>query len=90
MRQNEEYRHISATVSRLKPRKADRPRASRPLPRVIQEHVKKPLAEELLFGSLVKGGTVRVRLDGDKLAFTFEALPPKGEDAGEKAPELAN
>ena len=63
---------------------------ARPLARVIQEHVKKPLAEELLFGSLVKGGTVRVRLDGDKLAFAFEALPPKGEDAGEKAPELAN
>jgi ATP-dependent Clp protease ATP-binding subunit ClpA len=63
---------------------------ARPLARVIQEHVKKPLAEELLFGSLVKGGTVRVRLEGDKLAFAFEAQPPKGEDAGEKTTELAH
>ena len=64
---------------------------ARPLGRVIQENVKKPLAEELLFGSLVKGGIVRVRLDGEKLAFAFEASPPKGEnDPGRKTPELAN
>ncbi|MCB1508161.1 MAG: AAA family ATPase, partial [Hyphomicrobiaceae bacterium] len=33
---------------------------ARPLGRVIQEHIKKPLADEVLFGRLVKGGTVRV------------------------------
>src|SRR5690606_10649913 len=33
---------------------------ARPLARVIQEHIKKPLAEELLFGRLTKGGVVRV------------------------------
>ena len=33
---------------------------ARPLGRVIQEHIKKPLAEELLFGSLAKGGHVKV------------------------------
>ncbi|HMK68703.1 MAG TPA: ATP-dependent Clp protease ATP-binding subunit ClpA [Stellaceae bacterium] len=50
---------------------------ARPLARIIQEHVKKPLAEELLFGKLVKGGVVHVRLQGDKLAFTFEEAPPQ-------------
>jgi ATP-dependent Clp protease ATP-binding subunit ClpA len=33
---------------------------ARPLARVIQEHIKKPLADEVLFGKLKKGGTVRV------------------------------
>ncbi|HEY4163715.1 MAG TPA: ATP-dependent Clp protease ATP-binding subunit ClpA [Dongiaceae bacterium] len=44
---------------------------ARPLARVIQDNVKKPLAEELLFGKLEKGGTVRVDLDKeiDKLIF---------------------
>ena len=42
---------------------------ARPMARVIQEHVKRPLAEELLFGKLADGGTVRVTLDeeGDRL-----------------------
>jgi ATP-dependent Clp protease ATP-binding subunit ClpA len=45
---------------------------ARPLGRIIQEHIKKPLAEELLFGRLAEGGTVRVkRSDDDKLAFEF-------------------
>lgn len=42
---------------------------ARPLARVIQEHIKKPLAEELLFGRLTKGGVVRVRIENDKPAF---------------------
>ena len=54
---------------------------ARPLSRVIQEHVKKPIAEEVLFGKLAKGGTVRVLTnadDPDKLAFEFiEAPKPK-------------
>ncbi len=46
---------------------------ARPLARVIQEHIKKPLADEILFGKLKGGGTVRVLLDreNDKLAFEF-------------------
>jgi ATP-dependent Clp protease ATP-binding subunit ClpA len=43
---------------------------ARPLARVIQEHIKKPLAEELLFGKLVKGGVVRVGLKGDAIDLT--------------------
>ena len=46
---------------------------ARPLARVIQEHIKKPLSEELLFGKLVKGGGVRIRLGDDKkLAFAYD------------------
>ena len=42
---------------------------ARPMARVVQEHIKKHLAEELLFGRLVEGGHVRVRLEGDKPAI---------------------
>jgi ATP-dependent Clp protease ATP-binding subunit ClpA len=47
---------------------------ARPLARVIQEHVKKPIADEILFGRLKNGGIVKVKLDptdADKLAFEF-------------------
>ena len=42
---------------------------ARPMARIIQEHIKRPLAEELLFGSLANGGTVRISVakDGSKL-----------------------
>ena len=40
---------------------------ARPLARVIQEHIKKPLAEELLFGKLAKGGVVRVKMKDGKI-----------------------
>ncbi|MDR3451063.1 MAG: ATP-dependent Clp protease ATP-binding subunit ClpA [Alphaproteobacteria bacterium] len=59
---------------------------ARPLGRVIQEKVKKPLAEELLFGALQKGGAVTVGMDadGDKLTFDFHANPaPKPSDVKE-------
>ncbi|MDB5494998.1 MAG: clpA [Phenylobacterium sp.] len=45
---------------------------ARPLARVIQEHIKKPLADEILFGRLVKGGHVQVVLRDGKLAFDIE------------------
>jgi ATP-dependent Clp protease ATP-binding subunit ClpA len=53
---------------------------ARPLGRVIQEHVKKPLADELLFGKLSKGGIVIVDVDteADKLTFSY---PETGGDA---------
>jgi ATP-dependent Clp protease ATP-binding subunit ClpA len=72
---------------------------ARPLGRVIQEHIKKPLADELLFGQLVKGGHVLVKVEDDKLAFEFTADkggPDKsgkgGTDgsAGGKVPEYAH
>jgi ATP-dependent Clp protease ATP-binding subunit ClpA len=52
---------------------------ARPLARVIQEHIKKPLAEELLFGKLEGGGTVRVVVeekDGAKV-LAFEVIESK-------------
>ncbi|WP_319529023.1 ATP-dependent Clp protease ATP-binding subunit ClpA [uncultured Cohaesibacter sp.] len=52
---------------------------ARPLGRVIQEHIKRPLAEEILFGKLVNGGTVRVDIDLDnmeKLFLTVIEEPP--------------
>ncbi|MBF9000781.1 MULTISPECIES: ATP-dependent Clp protease ATP-binding subunit ClpA [Vibrio] len=55
----------------------DREMGARPMARVIQDQLKKPLANELLFGSLVDGGTVKVGLDSDKL--TFEYLGSKEE-----------
>jgi ATP-dependent Clp protease ATP-binding subunit ClpA len=45
---------------------------ARPLGRVIQENIKKPLAEELLFGRLMKGGVVRVGVKDDKLELIVE------------------
>jgi ATP-dependent Clp protease ATP-binding subunit ClpA len=64
---------------------------ARPLGRVIQEHIKRPLADELLFGKLAKGGTVTVTIKEDKPSFEIsEALPkpPKpGKPASKKGPK---
>ncbi|MBE3637548.1 ATP-dependent Clp protease ATP-binding subunit ClpA [Mangrovicoccus algicola] len=60
---------------------------ARPLGRVIQEHIKKPLAEELLFGKLAKGGTVRVAVKDDKIEL--ESIPPQNPRlSGNKPPLL--
>ncbi len=45
---------------------------ARPMARLIQEHIKRPLAEELLFGKLVSGGRVKVSEQGGKLSFVVE------------------
>lgn len=74
---------------------------ARPLARMIQEHVKKPMADELLFGRLKTGGVVRVDVDRanpDALAFEYLELPARPSRGGEggggaparpKQPELA-
>jgi ATP-dependent Clp protease ATP-binding subunit ClpA len=49
----------------------DKNMGARPLGRLIQEKVKKPLAEEVLFGKLVKGGTVRILLKDDDIGFSY-------------------
>jgi len=73
---------------------------ARPMARVIQEHIKKPLADEVLFGKLKDGGHVRVILvkeeDGkEKLGFEYlegpvtpkpEKIPPKRPKARRAAP----
>jgi ATP-dependent Clp protease ATP-binding subunit ClpA len=48
---------------------------ARPMARIIQEHIKRPLAEELLFGSLVEGGHIRVRLDAEADRLVLETQP---------------
>jgi len=80
----------------------DKHYGARPLARMIQEHIKKPLAEELLFGALVKGGLVKIGLKAGKLTFTYgveeKGKPnrkpgkPKGKSGGgtSKVPELVN
>jgi len=51
---------------------------ARPMGRLIQEKIKQPLAEELLFGKLVNGGEVRVKMKDDALAFEITPAAPKG------------
>ncbi|WP_445428980.1 ATP-dependent Clp protease ATP-binding subunit ClpA [Alishewanella sp. HL-SH05] len=46
---------------------------ARPMARVIQEHLKKPLANEILFGSLSSGGDVKVSLVADALQFDYQS-----------------
>ncbi len=72
--------HISLTPaakSWLSEKGYDRLYGARPLGRTIQEYVKKPLANELLFGKLVDGGEVLVRMKDGKLIFDIEASSPK-------------
>ncbi|MEL7346849.1 MAG: ATP-dependent Clp protease ATP-binding subunit ClpA [Pseudomonadota bacterium] len=63
----------------------DEAMGARPLGRVIQDSIKKPLAEELLFGKLSKGGLVRVGVKDGKLDLT--CLPPQ-ITGGKKTPLL--
>lgn len=52
----------------------DKKMGARPMARLIQEQIKRPLAEELLFGKLNKGGHVLITVDEDKLKFAMEEL----------------
>lgn len=64
----------------------DEKMGARPMARVIQEHIKKPLAEELLFGELASGGHIHIGLseDGNELTLEAEeennATVPAGDD----------
>ena len=59
---------------------------ARPLGRVIQENIKKPLAEELLFGKLTKGGVVKVGVKDGEIDLRIE--PPETRRLGSKKPPL--
>ena len=51
---------------------------ARPLGRVIQDEIKRPLTDEMLFGKLASGGSVRVDLAEERVTFDFgtdKALP---------------
>ena len=60
---------------------------ARPLARVIQEHIKKPLADDILFGRLTRGGHVKVELKDGKIAF--DITPTKGAAVKEEEEETA-
>jgi ATP-dependent Clp protease ATP-binding subunit ClpA len=63
---------------------------ARPLSRVIQEHIKKPLAEELLFGKLTDGGVVHVDIENGKVVFDYtDAVPRKLKNPGKSEKKLA-
>ncbi|MCG2840324.1 ATP-dependent Clp protease ATP-binding subunit ClpA [Sandaracinobacter sp. RS1-74] len=61
---------------------------ARPLARVIQETIKRPLADELLFGKLANGGEVRVHIKDDQPAFEIIAAAPKPKRQKKKATAL--
>ena len=61
----------------------DKRYGARPLGRTIQEYIKKPLADEILFGKLKTGGLVKVGVDKKKENLTFKIVPPaKGKATG--------
>ena len=65
----------------------DEQMGARPLARVIQENIKKPLADEVLFGRLLKGGHVVVKVADDALVFDIEAAQPRSPSGrGPKKP----
>jgi len=77
LEQQLEQKHVSLSASAevrewLGERGYDPKMGARPMARVIQEHIKKPLAEELLFGRLARGGKVRVGVTDGELSFDIE------------------
>jgi ATP-dependent Clp protease ATP-binding subunit ClpA len=46
---------------------------ARPMARLIQEKIKKPLANDLLFGKLANGGHVRIYVENNEMAFAIES-----------------
>lgn len=54
---------------------------ARPMSRVIQDNIKKPLAEEILFGKLLEGGIVRIGLEDGRLSFAIESVREASEPA---------
>jgi ATP-dependent Clp protease ATP-binding subunit ClpA len=80
-----EQKNVALTVddgarSWIAARGYDPKMGARPMARVLQEHVKRPLAEELLFGKLVNGGNVRVTLAAGGDGLTLEIRPAKSPE----------
>ncbi|WP_298091257.1 ATP-dependent Clp protease ATP-binding subunit ClpA [uncultured Sphingomonas sp.] len=72
--------HISlddAAKSWLTEKGYDKLYGARPMGRLIQEKIKQPLAEELLFGKLVHGGEVTVKMKDGALSFAIEPAAPR-------------
>ena len=58
----------------------DRLMGARPMNRLIQDEIKKPLAEQILFGDLMNGGTVSIRMNADKTAIELVPIDEKQVD----------
>jgi ATP-dependent Clp protease ATP-binding subunit ClpA len=58
--------------------------------RLVQEKIKQPLAEELLFGKLIHGGEVKVTIKDDAPAFEIVPAPPKASKKRGKKPAEAD
>jgi ATP-dependent Clp protease ATP-binding subunit ClpA len=86
MDRNVTFELSSEAASWLADKGYDDKMGARPLARVIQEHLKKPLAEELLFGKLSKGGLVKVHLKDDKL--DLELISPEARQITKRKPPL--
>ena len=74
---NVEIELTEAALDWLGERGYDEKYGARPLARVVQEHIKKPLADELLFGGLTSGGLAVVDVVDGKLQVSVKAPPPK-------------
>jgi ATP-dependent Clp protease ATP-binding subunit ClpA len=61
---------------------------ARPMGRLVQEKIKQPLAEELLFGKLVHGGEVKVRIKDNAPSFEIISAPPKATKTRKRGPKL--
>jgi ATP-dependent Clp protease ATP-binding subunit ClpA len=68
----------------------DRPNGARPMARLIADKIKKPLADEVLFGKLSKGGTVKVTVEDGELAFHYSKAVAGKQTASEADEELVN
>lgn len=74
-----EHKHVRLKVDAasrhfLATRGYDRKMGARPMARLIQESIKKPLAEELLFGRLAMGGVVSIEVNGDSLSLNIRGV----------------
>jgi len=85
---NVEIELSEAAMDWLAERGYDAKYGARPLARVVQEHIKKPLADEMLFGGLVGGGLVFVDVADDALTVKVKAPPQKAISGGNKRAAL--
>ncbi len=85
---NVEIELSEAAMDWLAERGYDAKYGARPLARVVQEYIKKPLADEMLFGGLVGGGLVFVDVADDDLTVAVKAPPQKAISGGNKRAAL--
>ena len=83
--QNVEIQFDKASREWLGDKGYDRLYGARPMARLLQEKIKQPLAEELLFGKLADGGEVQVSIKDGKPNFELTPAPPKVRKTAKKA-----